>query len=72
MMRTFLLFLSVVLLTGCAAVISDHSRTILLKQETGEQAECSIDKLRTQFSLKRYKECISSYEAEGYTVWGQY
>lgn len=72
MMRAFLLLLIAVLCAGCAAVISDHSRTILLKQDTGEQVECSIDKLRTQFSLKRYKECISSYEADGYTIWGQY
>jgi len=72
MMRVTLLLLTALLLNGCAAVISEHSQTILLKKDTGEKAQCSIDKLRTHIALQRYKECISSYEAQGYTIWGQY
>lgn len=71
MMRITLLLL-LVLLCSCAAVISEHSETIMLNKSTGEEAKCSIDKLRTQIALERYKECISSYEAKGYTIWGQY
>lgn len=71
-MRALIFLLSILLLSGCAAVFSKHHRTILLKKETGEQVECQIDLLRTQVAHKRYKECISSYEEQGYTIWGQY
>lgn len=72
MIRILLLLLTLSLLFGCAAVLSKHSRTILINRETGEQVECSIDMLRTQVAHERYKECISSYEEQGYTIWGQY
>lgn len=60
------------LICGCAAVLSKHSRTILVNPENGEQAECAIDMLRTQVAHQRYKDCISSYEEQGYAIWGQY
>lgn len=72
MKPTFTLLLALMLLSGCAAVVADHSRTILLNRETGERVECTVDMLRTQVAYERYKECISSYEDEGYTIWGQY
>lgn len=72
MIRALFILLVMIVLSGCAAVIAKHSRTILLNRETGDQVECNVDMLRTQVAYKRYKECIRSYEDQGYTIWGQY
>lgn len=71
MLRLIVLLLTMLLVTGCASVISKHSRTILMNSE-GDRQECNIDMLRTQMSKKRYEECITSYEEQGYKIWGQY
>ena len=71
MIRLPVLLLSILLLSGCAAVISKHSRTILMNSE-GDRQECAVDMLRTQVAYDRYKQCITSYEEKGYKIWGQY
>lgn len=72
MKATVIPFLTLMLLSGCAAVTAKHSRTILLNRDTGERVECTVDMLRTQVAYQRYEECISTYESKGYTIWGQY
>jgi uncharacterized protein YxeA len=72
MKRTLISLLVLMLLSGCAAFKEKHSRTILLNRDTGERVECTVDMLRTQEAYERYKACISSYEAQGYSIWGQY
>lgn len=71
MIRLTVLLLALTMLPGCASVLSEHSRTILMNAE-GDRKECTIDMLRTQMSKKRYDECIESYEEKGYKIWGQY
>ena len=70
-LNLLIVVLSVLLVSGCASVISKHSRTILMNSE-GDRQECTIDFLQTQMSKQRYDECIKSYEEEGYKIWGQY
>jgi hypothetical protein len=62
----------IILVTGCASFTEEHSRTLLMNRSTGERKECTVDKLRTQKSYDKYKECIQSYEEQGYTIWSQY
>jgi hypothetical protein len=38
----------------------------------GDRQECTVDMLRTQVAYDRYKQCIESYEEQGYEIWGQY
>ena len=71
MIRLTTLLLSILLLPGCASVISKHSRTILMNSQ-GDRQECTVDMLRTQVAYDRYKQCIESYEEQGYEIWGQY
>jgi len=71
MNRVIVLLFFILLLSGCASVISKHSRTILMNSE-GDRQECTVDMLRTQVAYDRYKQCIESYEEQGYKIWGQY
>ncbi len=70
-MRLLVLVFTAVLLSGCAAALAKHSRTILMNSE-GERQECTVDMLRTQASYQRYDQCIKSFEEKGYKIWGQY
>lgn len=71
-MRILIFLLALALSNGCASVTAKHSRTILMNRTTGERQECTVDMLRTQVAYQRYKDCIKSYEDQGYTIWGQY
>jgi uncharacterized protein YxeA len=72
-MKKLLLGISCILLvSGCASFTEKHSRTLLMNRSTGERQECTVDKWRTQGSYEKYKECIKSYEEQGYTVWSHY
>lgn len=71
-MRVLILLLMVTLIAGCASVAAKHSRTILMNRQTGERQECTVDMMRTQVAYQRYKDCIASFEEQGYTIWGQY
>ena len=64
--------LLVLLLSGCATFIEDHSRTILMDRKTGETKDCTVDMLRTQIAYDRYETCIKGWEEQGYTIWGQF
>lgn len=67
---TCLLF--VLLLAGCTAFTTKHSRTLLMDRATGETKECDVKISRTNKAYEEYQACIRSYEEQGYTVWSQY
>jgi len=71
MNRVIVLLFFILMLSGCASVISKHSRTILMNSE-GDRQECTVDMLRTQVAYDRYEKCITSHEEQGYKIWGQY
>lgn len=67
------IFLAVFLLfMGCASFEAEHSRTLLMDRKTGEMKDCTVGMARNKGAYEKYQECISSYEAQGYTIWSQY
>lgn len=71
-MKTLIGALVLLLLTGCASFSEKHSRTVLMDRNTGERKECTVAMLRSTAAYEEYKECIRSYEAQGYSIFGQY
>jgi len=67
-----LLLLLITLTAGCASMGAEHSRTILINRDTGERQECTVDMMRSNESYQKYEECVATFKAEGYTIWGQY
>jgi len=64
---TLMLFLS-----SCASFTEPHSKTLLMDRNSGELKDCTVGKWRTKESYDVYKNCIKTFEEEGYTIWNQY
>jgi len=43
-----------------------------MDRTSGEMKECTVDRWRSEESYKKYNECISDFEKQGYTIWSQY
>lgn len=71
-MRLLTGVLALLLLAGCASFTEKHSRTVLMDRSTGERQECTVTMMRSAAAYEEYKECIRSYEAQGYSIFGQY
>ncbi len=71
-MSRLLCIVSIVLLSGCASMTAEHSRTLLMDRTSGEMKECTVDRWRSEESYKKYNECVSDFEKQGYTIWSQY
>ena len=71
-MHKLICLLSVLLLTGCTAFTTKHSRTLLMDRATGETKECDVKLSLTNKAYEEYEECIRAYQEQGYTVWSQY
>ena len=71
-MRALICLLSVLLLSGCTAFTTEHSRTLLMDRTTGEMRECDVRRTRTNKAYEEYEACIQAYQEQGYTIWSQY
>lgn len=71
-MRLFIFLAVSFLVVGCASFEAEHSRTLLMDRSTGETKGCEVGMARNQEAYKKYEECISALEAQGYTIWSQY
>ena len=71
-MRLILCLLFALLLSSCASLTAEHTRTLLIDRSTGEMKECNVDKWRSEESFKRYEQCVADFEKEGYEIWSQY
>jgi hypothetical protein len=71
-MKILIGVLVLLLFAGCASFTEKHSRTVLMDRSTGERQECTVAMVRSAAAYEEYKECIRSYEAQGYSIFGQY
>ena len=71
-MRPLRLMLILLLLSGCASMTAEHTKTLLMNRSTGEMKECTVDRWRTGESFKRYDQCVLDYQKQGYEIWSQY
>ena len=71
-MRLLYCLLLMMLLSGCASMTAEHTRTLLIDRSTGEMMECTVDKWRSEESFKRYDQCVLDYQKQGYEIWSQY
>ena len=71
-MRLALYAVIVLMLSACASMTAEHTRTLLIDRSTGEMKECNVDKWRSEESFNRYDQCVADYEKQGYEIWSQY
>ncbi len=64
--------LLLLLFAGCASFTEKHSRTVLMDRSSGDRKECTVALIRSAAAYEEYKACIASYEAQGYSIFGQY
>jgi len=71
-MRTLIFATLMLFVSSCASFTEPHSKTLLMNRNTGEFKDCTVDRWRSKESYEVYKNCIKTFEKEGYTIWNQY